>query len=94
MSKMKRRHKRLERALYMLDLPPEAILGTLSIKIYSQSYIRIENHKGILQLTKEVMRFRLDNGELRVGGDNLLVELMDGCNISIRGKIKTLEFFS
>ena len=94
MGKKKRRHKRIERALYMLDLPPEAVLGTLAIRIISQSHIRIENHKGILQLTDSVMRFRLDNGELKLRGENLQVEFMEGNSLNIRGKIKTLEFLA
>jgi len=92
--KQKRRHRRLERAFYVLDLPPEAVLGTLSVKITSQSYIRIENHQGILQLTTEVMRFRLDKGELKLSGEKLMAEVMDGYSISVRGKIKTLEFLA
>lgn len=84
--------KKCERAMYMLDLPPEAVLGTFGVRIISDCYARIENHKGILELKEDIVRLRLTEGEFRLTGENLTVELMEGNSMNIRGRISATQF--
>ena len=78
--------------MYVLDLPPEAVLGTFGVRIVSDCYARIENHNGILELKEDIVRLRLPDGEFRLTGGNLTVELMEGNSMNIRGKISTAQF--
>jgi len=84
--------RKCERAMYVLDLPPEAVLGTFGVRIVSDCYARIENHNGILELKEDIVRLRLPDGEFRLTGENLTVELMEGNSMNIRGKISTAQF--
>ena len=78
--------------MYVLDLPPEAVLGTFGVRIVSDCYARIENHNGILELKEDIVRLRLPDGEFRLTGENLTVKLMEGNSMNIRGKISTAQF--
>ena len=78
--------------MYVLDLPPEAVLGTFGVRIVSDCYARIENHNGILELKEDIVRLRLPDGEFRLTGENLTVELTEGNSMNIRGKISTAQF--
>ena len=84
--------RKCERAMYGLDLRPEAVLGTFGVRIVSDCYARIENHNGILELKEDIVRLRLPDGEFRLTGENLTVELMEGNSMNIRGKISTAQF--
>ncbi len=87
-----RLRRKCERAMYILDLPPEAVLGTFGLKIISDCYARVENHQGILELKEELVRLKMPDGEFRLNGEKLTVELMEGNNMNIRGIIHTAEF--
>ena len=84
--------RKCERAMYVLDVPPEAVLGTLGVRMVSDCYARIENHGGILELKENLVRLRLPEGEFRLTGENLTVELMEGCSMNIRGRIDGMQF--
>lgn len=84
--------RKCERAMYVLDLPPEAVLGTFGVRIVSDCYARIENYGGILELKEEIVRLKLPDGEFRLTGENLTVELMEGSSMNIRGRINQAQF--
>ena len=45
-----------------------------------------------MELKENLVRLRLPEGEFRLTGENLTVELMEGCSMNIRGRIDGMQF--
>ena len=54
----------------------------------------IENHKGIIEYTPEIIRIIIDEGEFSITGNDLLLRNIMVDKIIIEGKIKRLELES
>ena len=70
----------------MLNLPRIVLIGNLQVFI--------ENHKGIIEYTPEIIRIIIDEGELSITGNDLLLRNIMVDEIIIEGKIKRLELES
>lgn len=68
----------------MLDLPRVILLGNLQLYI--------ENHKGIIEYSKNRIRVNTKNGILRITGKDLLIKTIVTEEIIICGSIDTMEF--
>lgn len=74
------------------DLPQEIILDTPIIKIIANNELTIENHKGIVEYTPNILRMNSMLGIIKILGYKLQIREIDQCDIIISGEISSLEF--
>lgn len=74
------------------DLPKEIILGVPNIKIIGNSDMMIENHRGILEYTDEILRMNSGLGVIKIQGRNLEIKEVSQEDIQIHGSIESVEF--
>jgi sporulation protein YqfC len=74
------------------DLPEEIILDTPVVKIISNNELTIENHKGILEFSSDLIRMNSKLGTIKVSGKYIRIKEIDECCIVICGEIQSLEY--
>lgn len=75
-----------------LDLPGDIVLNLPRITITGSVAVFIENHRGIVEYTSD--RVRLNTGEraLIVKGEGLLIKSLVADEVTIEGRLKSIEF--
>lgn len=51
------------------------------------AWLSVRGHRGILEYGTQVLRLRMSGGALRIEGDGLMLERMDGEDILIAGRV-------
>ena len=74
-----------------LQLPGEA-LGSLKLSALGNRRALIENHKGLLHCTEEMIAVRGRGLTLRVYGAELRIEAMDGSDLLLSGRLDRVEW--
>lgn len=74
-----------------LDLPAEALAGTIRVMVTGQNRVLIENHRGILAYTEDLLEVSGGKQRLRVRGENLLLRAMDQNELLLTGKVYGLD---
>ncbi len=72
-------------------LPPEAFGTVPGVSISGTSRVLVENHKGLLSYSLEVIDISTGKGLIRVRGENLLIRAMDRGSILISGRIMSVD---
>lgn len=67
----------------MLDLPKVVLVGNLQVFI--------ENHRGIVEYTPELVKVIVGEGEIEITGESLTLRNMTADEIMVEGKIKNLK---
>ena len=75
-----------------LELPRETILDVPNIKITGDNEIFIENHKGIIEYTNEILRMASSIGIIKISGFDLHIKEINEEDIVVNGIIDFVEF--
>ena len=51
------------------------------------AWLSVRGHRGILEYGTQVLRLRMNGGALRIEGEGLMLERMDGEDILIAGRV-------
>lgn len=51
------------------------------------AWLSVRGHRGILEYGPQVLRLRMNGGALRIEGEGLMLERMDGEDILIAGRV-------
>lgn len=81
-----------EKLIQRLDLPKEILLGHPNIHLCGNRELVIDNHRGILRLSKEQISIRTKYGVIDVKGKSMEVEYYENDSIKIRGYIFNIGF--
>ena len=81
----------LERASARLSLPGEALAGLPKVEITGRSRLTVENHRGLLEYTRE--RIEINGGRIMitVRGDSLSIRAMSADALLIEGVVVSVE---
>ncbi len=74
-----------------LDLPAEAA-GASKLTVTGGDQALVENHRGLLEYGEELIRVRLDGGELVLRGSKLRLTVMTDRELLIRGRLFAAEW--
>lgn len=74
-----------------LQIPGEA-LGECKLSVLGNRRALVENHRGLLHCTEELISFRARQGVLRVFGAALRIEAMDGSDLLLSGRLDRIEW--
>ena len=77
-----------------LELPKEVILNLPLISLTGKQELVIENYKGIVEYSDEIIRVSTAVGVLRVGGKGLLLKQLTSECIVITGSIQNITFLT
>lgn len=74
-----------------LSMPPEA-LGEIPVtEIRGNRSVTVENHRGILEYSDEIVKISVRHGTVTVHGTRLKIVSMSGKLLEIRGSIRNVE---
>ncbi|MDI3481144.1 MAG: hypothetical protein PWQ97_799 [Tepidanaerobacteraceae bacterium] len=75
-----------------LDLPGDIVLNLPRIVITAGISALIENHRGIVEYTSDIVRLNAGEGTLIIKGEGLLIKSLLADEVIIEGRIKSIEF--
>lgn len=75
-----------------LELPKDVMLGAVLLHLTGQSEVEIENFKGILEFTGQLILLRVQNGRLEIRGEQLDIRYYANDEMKIVGKIQSIEY--
>ena len=78
---------RFRRLLRALDLPEEADGNVPKLTMLGHADLLIENHRGILQYSDELVRLMTTEGVIRVNGEGLELTEFGKERVFLRGKV-------
>ncbi|AGB41801.1 sporulation protein YqfC [Halobacteroides halobius DSM 5150] len=76
----------------LFDLPQDVLLNLPVISIIGNLNIKVENHRGIIKYTPELVKIKASKGELLITGKELIIEKLSKEKVMVTGKITDLSF--
>jgi len=76
----------------ILELPKDIVLDLPKIVMIGNMQMYIENHKGIIEYSKQRIRVNTNNGILRIIGKDMIIRTIVSEEIAIIGEIEVVEF--
>lgn len=73
-------------------LPEDVILGIPNVEILGQSEMRIENYRGLMEYTEQLVRVQTKIGQIRIEGKRLQVDYYTNNDMKITGNIQNIEY--
>lgn len=73
------------------DLPPEALSGVPKLTLTGSRRALVENHRGLLEYSRECVEINGGRIRLRLVGHDLELRAMDTSDIVITGEIFSVE---
>lgn len=83
---------RMQRLAGLLELPQDIILDLPRMTILGNVQMLIENYKGIIEYTPNVVRIRLKQGELVIRGAELVLGNLQAEQILVEGTLQEIRF--
>ncbi len=74
------------------DLPEDVVLNLPHISLVGNLRLSVENHRGIIKYTSEVIKLRVYHGQILIKGKELVIESLEERMIIITGNIADLSF--
>ena len=81
----------LERLAGRLSLPAEVVAGSPRVTLTGTERALVENHRGLLDFTDSEVRVAGRAVTVRIRGDGLLLQAMDGEMLLVAGHIICVE---
>ncbi|NLI60230.1 MAG: sporulation protein YqfC [Clostridiales bacterium] len=76
----------------MFELPKEITLNMPKISLIGNNQMLVENHRGIIEYTPNLIRVNSTVGVIRIQGNELKLRNIATEDIMINGGIKSMEF--
>ena len=77
-----------------LELPKEVILNIPILKLIGKNDIYIENHKGIIEYSNEILRINSEIGIIKICGKDLYIKEINKEELFITGNVNIIEFIN
>lgn len=75
-----------------LELPQEAFAAAAKLSVTAGRRALIENHRGIIEYSRERIAVSVEKGRIIVGGHGLVLSAMNKSELLIDGKISMVEW--
>ncbi|HOV79709.1 MAG TPA: sporulation protein YqfC [Bacillota bacterium] len=86
------RRKVRKRLSELFEIPGDVMLDLPKITLVGNIQILVENHRGIIEYTPQRVRVCTGDGEVAVGGEDLILRNILPDELMVEGKIRTLSF--
>lgn len=87
-----RKGGRLQRLAGLLEIPQDIVMDLPRITMLGNKQLLIENHKGIIEYTPSMIRVKLNQGELVIGGTDLTLGNLQIEQILVEGTVGELKY--
>lgn len=87
-----RKGGRLQRLAGLLEIPQDIVMDLPRITMLGNKQLLIENHKGIIEYTPSLIRVKLNQGELVIGGTDLTLGNLQIEQILVEGTVGELKY--
>lgn len=74
------------------EIPQDIVLDLPRITMLGNKQLLVENHKGIIEYTGQIVRIRLNEGELTICGAGMMLGNLQYEQILIEGTIKEVKY--
>ncbi len=73
-------------------LPKDVVLKAPIVTITGQIEVQIENYRGILEYTNQIIRIQTKSGRIKINGENLNVPYYTNDEMKVTGHIISVEY--
>ncbi|HOR87000.1 MAG TPA: sporulation protein YqfC [Bacillota bacterium] len=81
-----------EKLCSTFELPKDIVLDVSKVVIIGAGQITVENHKGLIEYSEELIRINTGSGIMKLCGRNLTIKNIIQEEIAITGVITNIEF--
>ena len=81
------KQKRWQRVGALLDIPDDITMNATRVTMIGKNELLVENHKGIIEYTSDLLRMKVDDGELCISGTNLSLAVIESEQVRVGGTI-------
>nr|WP_296958877.1 YabP/YqfC family sporulation protein [uncultured Mediterraneibacter sp.] len=81
-----------QKAAEAAGMPKDVVFGVPVITILGRNEICIENYRGIIEYTEQLVRVQTKSGQIRLTGKRLKIEYYTNDEMKITGYLESLEF--
>ena len=76
----------------LFELPKEVVLGLPRLTLVGNLQLLVENHRGVIAYSDQVIRIGASNGELVIKGRELQIKNLYAEELMIKGIIEGLDY--
>ncbi|MCK8824456.1 sporulation protein YqfC [Fuchsiella alkaliacetigena] len=76
----------------VFELPKDVVLDEPRIFMLGNFELNLENHCGIIEYGRELIRIRIYQGQLVILGEELIIKKLTKETVEINGQITNVEF--
>ena len=73
------------------NLPKDVVLGVPILTLTGHYEVNIENYRGILEYTEQLIRINVRSGQIRITGKSLEINYYTTTEMKITGKVEKRE---
>lgn len=84
---------RIENLAASLGLPRELVSGTAVLSSFGDSCLFIENHKGIIEYSKELIKIQARPCKIQITGTNLDIAFYTADMMKVMGRIAEIRYY-
>lgn len=85
---------RMEQVSDKMKLPSDILAGAPILTITGQTELSIENYKGIIEYTDQLLRIQTKIGKIQIEGKNLIIRNYSEDTMKVSGYIQHIEYSS
>ena len=74
------------------NLPKDVVLGVPILTLTGHYEVNIENDRGILEYTEQLIRINVRSGQIRITGKSLEINYYTTTDMKITGKVEKIEY--
>jgi sporulation protein YqfC len=89
---VKKSYRIREKISNTFELPKDIVMDVSKVIIIGTGQITVENHKGIVEYSEELIRVNTGSGIMKLCGRNLTIKTILQEEITITGEITNIEF--
>lgn len=75
-----------------MNMPKDVVLGVPILTLTGQYEMNIENYRGIMEYTEQLIRVKIRGGQVKLTGKHLEIIYYTNTDMQIVGKIEKIEF--
>ncbi len=89
---MRRKKQKIEKKSVPMSVPEDIVFGALVLLVTGNKEMEIQNYRGILEYTDEMITVLGKKQVLIIRGSDLLIQYFTGETMKIVGKIDTIAY--
>ena len=74
------------------NLQKDVVLGVPILTLTGHYEVNIENYRGILEYTEQLIRINVRSGQIRITGKSLEINYYTTTDMKITGKVEKIEY--